>query len=56
MYGESMSIIPGETAAPGDNLPYEPKLVILLAVTDNEEAYELFLGPEAVDDTEPDVE
>lgn len=55
MYGESVSIAPGETA-PGDSFPYEPILVIPLVATDNEEAYELFLGPEAVDDTDPEVE
>lgn len=50
-----MSIAPGD-AALGDSFPYDPILVKLLAVTDNEEAYELFLGPDAVDDTDADVE
>jgi hypothetical protein len=31
-------------------------LVILLAASDIVEAYELFLGPEAVEDTDPEVQ
>jgi hypothetical protein len=50
-----MSEEPGEIP-PGDNLPYELILVMLLAATDRLEAYELLLGPDAVDDTDPDVE
>ncbi|KAL5324317.1 hypothetical protein ACEPPN_008862 [Leptodophora sp. 'Broadleaf-Isolate-01'] len=51
----AFEIPPGETP-PGDRRPYELMLVILLAVTERVEAYELFLGAEAVDDTEPEVE
>jgi hypothetical protein len=47
--------LPGDMP-PGDNLPYEFILVILLAASDNVEAYELLLGPDAVDDTDPEVE
>jgi hypothetical protein len=55
-YGESdMSEEPGEIP-PGDNLPYELILVMLLAATDKFEVYELLLGPDVVDDTDPDVE
>lgn len=55
-YGESdISEPPGEIP-PGDNRPYEPMLVILLAATESVEAYEPFLGPEAVEETDPDVE
>ena len=46
---------PGEMP-PGDSRPYELMLVMLLAVTERVDAYELFLGPEAVDDTEPEFE
>lgn len=51
----AFEIPPGEIP-PGDNRPYELILVMLLAVTERVEAYELFLGPEAVDDTEPEFE
>jgi len=55
-YGESnMSILPGDIP-PGDPLPYEFRLVMLLAATDKVDAYELLLGPEAVEDTDPEVE
>jgi hypothetical protein len=46
---------PGEIP-PGDNFLYELILVMLLAATDKVEAYELLLGPDAVDDTDPNVE
>ena len=55
-YGESLpSVGTGETP-PGDKRPYEFMLVMLLAAIDNVEAYELLLGPDAVDDIEVDVE
>ena len=56
-YGESdMSDAPGEIP-PGDLRPYEPILVMLLAATDKlVEAYELLRGPDAVEDTDPEVE
>lgn len=41
---------------PGDKRPYELTLVTLLAAIDNVEAYELLLGPDAVDDIDPGVE
>jgi len=48
--------IPLGERPPGDNRPYELRLVMLLVVTERVEAYELFLGTEAVDDTEPEFE
>lgn len=48
-----MSVVPGET--PGDR-PYGLGTVILLADKDRAGIWELFLGPEAVDDTDPLVE
>lgn len=51
-----MSVAPPGDMPPGDNLPYEFILVILLAARDKVDAYELLLGPDAVDDTDPEVE
>jgi hypothetical protein len=51
-----MSEAPGDIP-PGESRPYELILVILLAAIDNvEEAYELFRGPDVVDETDPEVE
>ena len=41
---------------PGESRPYEFMLVMLLAAIDKVEAYELLLGPDAVDEIDPDVE
>lgn len=50
-----MSVAPGEIPT-GDNRPYEFMLVILLTANDNVEAYELLLGPDAVEEMDPEVE
>jgi len=47
-----VSVAQGEIP-PGDSRPYDETVVILLAAIDNVEAYELFLGPDAVEDIEP---
>jgi hypothetical protein len=50
-----MSEAPGDIP-PGDSRPYEFILVRLLAAVDNVEAYELFRGPDVVDETDPEIE
>jgi hypothetical protein len=55
-YDESNESRPPGDKPPGD-LPYELMLETLLVVIDNvEEAYELVLGPDVAEDTEPAVE
>jgi len=41
---------------PGDNLPKEFRLVMLLPPADSADTYEPLLGAEAVDDTDPEFE
>jgi hypothetical protein len=55
-YGESLPSVGTGEMPPGDSRPYEFMLVILLEAIERVEAYELLLGPDAVDDVEPDVE
>ena len=55
-YGESLPSVGTGEMPPGESRPYELMLVILLAPIDKVETYELLLGPEAVDEIEPDVE
>jgi hypothetical protein len=62
-YGVSLIRASVTSGPPGDIPPGESRpndeltLVMLLAAIDNvEEAYELFRGPDVVDETEPEVE
>jgi hypothetical protein len=55
-YGESLPSVGTGEIPPGDNLPYEFILVILLAAIDRVEVYEPLRGPEAVEEIDPDAE
>lgn len=56
MLSELLGDRPPGDSPPGDSRPYEDIVVILLAAKDRVDAYELLLGPDAVDEIEPWLE